>query len=192
MSILLAFSPFITFSVAERAVGVVPALFAAAAVSVWLLVRGRQRGDSGFNALEVGSVVMFLGLGVAAMAADPAAWTLWRVRLAVDGGLMLIVVLGLLVRRPFSLFEGRKQVSAEVAGSAAFLRTNMIVSGAWAAAFGGLVIADLLMVLNPQAPAALGIGLTVGALVAAFAFTGWYAERVGRRAAARKLARGAQ
>lgn len=190
MSLLLPFSPFIVFALAERFVGVVAALFAAAVVSIVLLVRDRVRGEPDVNVLEAGSAVMFLGLGLAALAGDAASWSLWRVRLGVDGGLLLIVVLGLLMRRPFSLHQGRHEVSAEVARSAAFLRTNMIVSSAWAVAFAGLVAVDALMVMNPATAPRVGVVLTAAALAAAFGFTRWYAERVSRRAAARRLAQG--
>jgi hypothetical protein len=66
----------------------------------------------------------------------------------------------------------------------------MIVSSAWAVAFAGLVAVDALMVMTPATAPRVGVVLTAAALAAAFGFTRWYAERVSRRAAARRLAQG--
>ena len=184
MGALLGFLPFIVFALAERSLGVVPGLAGAALVSVALLLRDRLRGQRELNILEAGSALLFGALTAWALLAGTDGWSVWRVRLWVDGGLTLVALLGMALRRPFTLPYARRQVSAQAAASPAFLRTNQIISGVWALAFAVLGAADLLMVLRPQTPLQVGVGLTLAALAAAAWFTRWYPARVRARAAA--------
>jgi hypothetical protein len=188
MGALLGFLPFVVFALAERSLGVVPGLAGAALVSVALLLRelmsARSRGEREINILEAGSALLFGALTAWALLAGTENWSVWRVRLWVDGGLMLVVLFGMALRRPFTLPYARRQVSAQVAASPAFLRTNQIISGAWALAFAVLSAADLQMVLRPQTPLQVGVGLTLAALAGAAWFTRWYPARVRARTAA--------
>jgi hypothetical protein len=178
MGVLLGFAPFIGFALLEKMLGVVPGLAAGALISIALLVFDRLKGQSEVNILEAGSAVMFTALVGLAFANGGDAWSLWQVRLWVDSGLLLIVLASIVAGRPFTLHHARRRVSAQVAGSARFLRTNNILSGAWALAFAMLVAADLLMVLHPETPVRLAIGLTLAALAAAAWFTKSYTTRV--------------
>lgn len=183
MGALLGFAPFIGFALFEKLLGVVAGLAVGALISIALLVADRLQGQREVNILEAGSAVMFTVLAGLAFSQGGDAWSLWRVRLWVDGGLLLIVVASMVVGRPFTLHHARRRVSAQVARSPRFLRTNNILSGAWAVAFAVLVAADLLMVLSPQTPASLAIGLTLAALAGAAWFTKTYTARLrGRQA----------
>jgi len=177
MGALLAFAPFIAFALLDRALGPVPGLAAGAATSVALLLRDRLQGQRELNVLEAGSALMFTGLALLAWTGDEAAWTLWRVRLWVDLGLLAIVLTGIALRRPFTLTHARRRVSAEVAASAAFMSANNRLSAAWALAFAVLSAADALMVWWPATPVSLAVGLTVAALAAAAVFTARVAAR---------------
>lgn len=190
MGALLGFLPFIVFALGERALGVVPALAGAAVVSVGLLLRDRLRGQREINVLEAGSAVLFGALAVWAWRAGGADWSVWRVRLWVDGGLALVVLLGMALGRPFTLPYARLRVSAQAAATPLFMRTNQILSGAWALAFAVLAAVDGLMVRRPGTPLAIGTGLTLAALAAAAVFTRAYPARVRARAAARAPAAG--
>lgn len=55
---------------------------------------------------------------------------------------------------------------------------NKVISGAWALAFAVIVAADLVMVLQPGLPLAVGIAISVAALVAAFRFSRWYPDHL--------------
>ena len=183
MGALLGFLPFIVFALVERSLGVVPGLAGAALVSVALLLRDRLRGQRELNILEAGSALLFGALTAWALLAGTDGWSVWRVRLWVDGGLTLVVLLGMALRRPFTLPYARRQVSAQAAASPAFLRTNQVISGVWALAFAVLSGVDLLMLLRPQMPLQVGVGLTLAALAGAAWFTRWYPARVRARAA---------
>lgn len=188
MGALLGFLPFIVFALGERVLGLVPALVGAAAVSLALLLRERMRGQREVNVLEAGSAVLFGALAVWVGSGGGAGGSVWWVRAWVDGGLTLVVLLGMTLGRPFTLTYARRQVSAQVAAGATFMRTNQCISGVWALAFAVLTAVDLLMVLRPATPLGVGTGLTLGALAAAAWFTRWYPARVRARALARSPA----
>lgn len=182
MGILLGFAPFIVFAVFERFVGAMPALALAAATSAILL--GRQWFGEGKSPkiLELGTFALFAGLALFGAFARPA-WSLFTVRLCVDAGLFLIVLGSIAVARPFTLQYAREQTPPEFWARPAFIRTNYVITAAWAAAFAVMVAADLTLAFIPSVPPSIGIAATVVALVAAIRFTTVYPERVRRRLA---------
>ncbi|MEJ1969274.1 MAG: hypothetical protein WDN03_11680 [Rhizomicrobium sp.] len=62
--------------------------------------------------------------------------------LAVDGGLLAIVIASLLLHEPFTLQYAREQVSPEQWQTPLFLRTNYVVTGIWVAALALMTGAD--------------------------------------------------
>lgn len=103
-------------------------------------------------------------------------WSIADVRLRVDGGLLLIVLLSMVFQRPFSMQYARDSVDSQYWDSPDFLRTNYVISGAWAIAFGVLVLADAAMAFMPTLPHAGSVLATAVALVVVAWFTGWYPE----------------
>jgi hypothetical protein len=178
---LLAFAPFIAFAAIDRLVGPMEGMLAGFVVSAALLIRDWSRGR-GPKVLEIGTAALFGALGCYAWLADPV-WSLWGVRLVVDSGLLLIVLVSIVIRQPFTLQYARERVPADVQASAEFVRTNYVITAVWALAFAVMVAADLVLTYMPELPARFGIIPTVLALVGAFKFTAWYPER--RRAVAR-------
>ncbi|QCO17391.1 hypothetical protein D3869_19320 (plasmid) [Azospirillum brasilense] len=191
MGILLAFAPFIAFAVLDRLVGPVEGLIAGALVSATMLLRDWMSPGKTPKILEVGTVLLFGGLALYAVAGGPT-WSVlggsvmvgsvMGVRLLVDAGLLLIVLISIALRRPFTLQYAREQVAHEFWESPHFIHTNYVITGVWALAFLVLVIADLILLYRPDLPPRFGIVATVLALVGAIKFTSWYPER--RRSAA--------
>lgn len=181
MGILLAFAPFIAFAVLDRLVGPVEGLIAGALVSATMLLRDWMSPGKTPKILEVGTVLLFGGLALYAVAGGPI-WSVMGVRLLVDAGLLLIVLISIALRRPFTLQYARKQVAHEFWDDPHFIHTNYVITGVWALAFLVLVIADLTLLYRPDLPPRFGIVATVLALVGAIKFTSWYPER--RRSAA--------
>ena len=177
MSMLLAFAPFIAFAVVDRAVGAREGLIAGAVVSLALVARELARGRSA-KVLEVGSALLFSGLAAYTLAANPA-WSVVGVRLCVDLGLLVIVLVSLASRRPFTVQYARERVPREQWGSPVFVRTNYVITTVWALAFAALVAADVVMLYAPGVPHQAGVATTILTLVGAFKFTEWYPERAG-------------
>ena len=171
MAMLLAFSPFLAFLAGEHLLGIVPALCAGCAVAVALVVRERLRGAREVRVLEVGTAVLFGALALAAAFMTGVAWSVGLVRLVVDCGLMLLVLGGVAMGRPFTLSTARARVTPERAASPTFLRVNQRIAAAWAAAFGVLAIADLGLILQPAWPLAVPIAISAAGLVGAFKIT---------------------
>jgi hypothetical protein len=175
MGIWLAFAPFIAFAVVDRLIGSTEGLLAGAAVSLALLVRDRTSGAREIKILDAGTAVLFCGLACFAVMAKPD-WSIVAVRLVVDTGLLLIVLLSLAIGKPFTLQYAREQVSPEFWNTREFYRTNVVISSAWALAFAVMVVAELILLYQPDVPRRVGVIAIVVALVAAVKFTSWYPE----------------
>ena len=171
MAMLFAFSPFLAFLVGEHLLGIVPALCVGGAVAVALVLRERLRGVREVRVLEVGTAVLFGALALAASFTTAVMWSVGLVRLVVDCGLMLLVLAGVAVGRPFTLAIARERVTAEVAASPAFLRRVQLIAAAWAGAFGVLALADLVLILQPEWPLAVPIAIGAAGLIASFKIT---------------------
>lgn len=179
MGILLAFAPFIVFIVVERLVVVTTGLISAAAIAAFLLLRGVLTHKS-LKVLELGTLILFGGLAIYAKLANPT-WSIIAVRLRVDAGLLLVVLLSLALRKPFTLQYAREQASPEIWSSPQFIRTNYIITAVWATAFAIMVIAEAAILYMPGLPKRVGIIVTVLAIYGAFRFTDSYPKRVRQR-----------
>jgi hypothetical protein len=157
MGILLGFAPFIVFALLSRFVPASVSLWASAAVSA--------------------ALVLFALLGLYTSFTH-RAWDVPTVRSVIDGGLLLIILQSLLVRRPFTLQYAREQVPAAAQSSATFVRTNYIITAVWALAMAIIVIADLAMHFVTRLPVQVESVAIVGALCSAFWFTKWYPEQI--------------
>jgi len=176
MGILLAFAPFIVFAVLDRFVGPVWGLAAGTAVSAALLLRDLLSPVRQPKLLEIGTFILFGGLTVY-MLLRGSSLSVIGVRVCVDGGLLLIVLMSMAIRRPFTLQYAKEQVPAAHWNTPEFLRTNYVISGAWAIAFALMVLAELALLYAPQIPHRAGVIVIVAALVGAVKFTSWYPTR---------------
>jgi hypothetical protein len=181
MNTLLGFAPYIAFYVAMRLVAVGATLWIATGVA--LLVAGWNWARSGSpKVLEIGSVVIFAALA-AYTAVSHRQWSLIAVRLAVDGGLLLVVLFSLMIDRPFTLQYARERVPPELWNTPLFLSVNRRITSVWAAAFAALVAAHAAVVFVPGTPQWIDTAVMVAALLAAFRFTARYPQTARRRAA---------
>lgn len=171
LALLLPFAPFVAFVLGEQMWGAVLGLSAGALSSIALLVYGLARRERSVNVLEAGSALMFTALALVAASGDASMWTVWRVRLCVDAGLALIVLVGLAVGRPFSEQAVGRRLPPERVARADFRRANTLISGVWATAFAIAAAIDALMVLRPATPTRLAVFLTVAALLLAMKVT---------------------
>jgi hypothetical protein len=183
MGILFGFAPFIVFAVLDHFFGAVWALPAGAATSAALLARDLTHDDRYPKLLEVGTFILFSALALIMLMAGPALSVI-AVRLCVDTGLLAIVLVSMVVGRPFTLQYARESVPAELWNTPRFVRTNFVITGAWAVALAVIVMTEAAMVYVPSMPHQAGILLIVLAMVGAVEFTGWYPKRV-RMATAR-------
>ena len=182
MNILLGFAPFLVFFALMRLVSPAAGLVAALIVSLALCLRTRWRGEV-VKVLEIGSAIVFALLTAYTLLGAPH-WTVATVRLAVDGGLLAIVLASLAIDRPFTLPYAREQVPPQFWSSPLFLSTNRAITAVWGLALAVLVAADAVAEYVAAVPLWLDIAASIAALLGAIWFTRWYPARVRRRAVA--------
>jgi hypothetical protein len=178
MAILTGFAPFIAFFVVMRLATPEIGLAAAFLVALLTMLRERRRGAS-IKLLQLGSLILFGVLALYGFAAAPH-WTVATVRLAVDGGLLVIVLVTLLIGQPFTLQYAREQVPAQYWTTPLFLAANRRITAAWALAFAVMASADAAAAYCPAVPLAFDVAATVAALLGALWFTRWYPARLRR------------
>ena len=176
MDILVAFAPFVVFIILERTVDVRAGLISAAIVSIVLLIRDAINRNKTVKVLEIGTAALFGGLAIYAAMAKPN-WSIPAVRLRVDGGLLLVVVVSMMIRRPFTLQYAREQAPHDGWDTPEFIHVNYVITAVWALAFAVMVSADLVMAYWPTLPPSVGIGATLLAIVGAVRFSSWYPDR---------------
>ena len=181
MNIILGLTPFIVFFVLTRTVSPLAGLAAAFAVSVLLGIRQWRRGES-MKVLEVGSLLLFGVLLLYTLIAAPD-WTVATVRLAVDGGLLAIVLVSLAIGMPFTLQYARESVPPEFWTSPIFMTTNRRITSVWAATFAVMTAADAAAHAIEAIPLWVDIAASVIAFAVAVWFTRWYPALVRRRVA---------
>jgi hypothetical protein len=170
MNIIASFAPFILFAVLLHLGFVQAALWAGAATACGLILRDRLMLGRSVKVLEVGTAVLFAGLAVYT-ALTGQDWTIPMVRLVVDGGLLLIVLLSVAIGLPFTLQYAREDTPPEIWARPEFIDANRRITLAWAGAFAVLTAADAMMAFMPRIPHAIGVLLTVAALYGAFRYT---------------------
>jgi hypothetical protein len=147
----------------------------AALVSFGLIGREILIGHSA-KILEVGTCILFGGLAIYAYLSN-ANWPVVGVKLAVDIGLLVIVLFSLVIGRPFTIQYARESVPRELWDSPQFLQTNRVITLVWLAAFAALIVADVILLYMPGVPHKVGVLLTIGALYGAYKFTMAYPDR---------------
>ena len=178
MSILVSLSPFAVFFTLMRLVSPVAGLIGAFAASLLLCLHMRWRGKS-VKTLEIGSLILFGLLTAYTLLAAPR-WTVATVRLAVDGGLLAIVLVSLVIGRPFTLQYARERVPQQFWATPLFMTTNRAITAVWAVAFAVLVAADAAAEYVPALPLWVDVAVSIAAFVGAVWFTRWYPAVVRR------------
>jgi hypothetical protein len=174
MAPFLIIAPFGAFAMLMMVTSVTISLFAAAALSLGIVVWDVVRGGS-LKMLAAGSVLIFSALGCYITLVD-GNWSAVAVRLAVDVGLLSIVLLSLAIRLPFTLQYAREVVDAETLKLPGFLKANYILTWAWAGAFVLMLVADMLIIYMPSLPLWIGFAVAFAARNSAVAFTKWYPQ----------------
>jgi hypothetical protein len=186
MMVFLILAPFGAFATLMVVASATVSLFAGAGVAAATIVYDRARGGS-IKMLAVGSLILFSALGCYIAFVD-SSWSSPTVRLAVDGGVMLIALASIVLRFPFTLQYAREVVDAETRKLPGFLRANYVITWAWTLAFVLMVITNVLMIYLPSLPLWAGIAIALAARNSAAYFTKWYPKHRRELAAKQALA----
>ena len=180
MNIFFGFAPYIAFFLFMQVVSIDAGLWAALTVAVLNAGRDWLRSGS-LKVLELGTVFLF-GALASFTSVEHWEWTVMAVRLAVDAGLLAIVLISLAIGRPFTLQYARERVPEHYWHAPLFLTINRRITWAWAGAFATLVVAHAAVVFVPAVPWWLDIAATIFALAAAVRFTASYPEHARKKA----------
>jgi hypothetical protein len=181
MVFLLILAPFCTFSLLLLVVPIVPSLVAGAAIAAATIGYDLAAGRS-IKLLAAGSLILFTGLAGYFILAD-TMWSSTAIRLAVDAGMLAIMLVSFAIGMPFTLQYAREQVDVETAKLPGFLTANYIITAAWAGAMVLMAIANLAVIYLPSLPLWTGIGIGLAARNAAVYFTKWYPQYLRARVA---------
>ncbi|MEU5594293.1 hypothetical protein [Streptomyces sp. NPDC020298] len=134
MSYLRTFLPWIVFAVLPSGSWQWGAL--AALVVAAVLIGQQVRAGTGFDALiiELGSAAFFAVLAVIAFA-DPHSGVHDYSAALSSGTLAVIAGVSLAIGKPFTLGIAKRTTPREVWGLKPFIRTNVVITAVWAAAF---------------------------------------------------------
>jgi len=172
MMFFLILAPFGAFAMLTLATSAPVSLFAAAGVAAATIAYDLARGGS-IKMLATGSLILFSALGGYVTFAD-TGWSTPTVRLAVDSGLLAIALLSIAIRFPFTLQYAREAVDSETLKLPGFMRANYVITWAWTAAFLLVVVANVLMIYQPELPLWAGLAIVLAARNSAVLFTKWY------------------
>jgi hypothetical protein len=181
MNLVLGFVPFILFSVL---MGLSPdvALWAAFAAAFTLGMRSFL-DTRVLKTLDAGSTALF-GLLALYKGFVQQSLSFGAVLLAVDGGLLAIMIASLLWHEPFTLQYAREQVAPEAWETPLFLRSNYVVTGVWVAALAIMTAADAAATLAVVISVAAAVAAGLVALAAALTFSLRYPAYLHNRDAA--------
>jgi hypothetical protein len=185
MMVFLILAPFGAFATLMMLTSATISLFAGAGVAAATIAYDVIRGGS-IKMLAVGSLILFNALGCYIAFVD-SSWSSPTVRLAVDGGVLVIALASILLRFPFTLQYAREIVDAETRKLPGFLHANYVITWAWTAAFVLMVIVNLLMIYLPNLPLWAGIAIALAARNSAAYFTKWYPKHRREMAARQAL-----
>src|SRR5689334_14582317 len=132
MMIFLILAPYGAFAALMLVTSAPVSLFVSAAVCLAVIAIDLWHGRS-IKILSVGSVMTFLAVGLYVTLVDPAL-SGSAVRFAVDAGVLLISLFSIAIRYPFTMQYALEVTDADTAKLPAFVRSNYVITWAWAAA----------------------------------------------------------
>lgn len=176
MMVFLILAPYGAFAALMMVTSTAISLFVSAAICLAVIAFDIWRGRS-IKILAAGSVVTFAAVGFYVVLIDPAL-SASLVRFAVDTGILLVSLASIAARYPFTLQYALEVVDAETAKLPGFIRSNYVITGAWAAAMLLMMIGNAAMIYVPWLPFWGGLLVAFAARNCAIYFTKWYPQHL--------------
>lgn len=171
MNLVLGFVPFILFAVL-MGLSVDLALWVAFAAAFTLGIRSFL-DTRVLKTLDAGSTVLFGSLALFKGFVAPSL-PLGIVLLAVDGGLLAVMLISLVLHEPFTLQYAREQATPELWQESDFLRTNYVVTGVWVLALALMTAIDAAAIFTGRISLTVAVGAGLVALAGALTFSARY------------------
>ena len=175
MGLMITFLPWLIFwillSYHKLFLAIVVALVASLAAVVMEKMAGRS-----MKILQTGTFAVFVVFGLAAVFVD-RAWLGHWIRILSNTALTFIVLVSILIGKPFTIQYARESVPKELWDSPEFLRANYVITWAWFAAFVANTAASGLSYLIPSINVVVNYVIAICPFIAASMFTSWYTKR---------------
>lgn len=142
MSLLIGFAPWIVYWVLVGNVPFLAAVLVALAVAVASSAVGRTKKAPGVT-FEIGSVATLLLLTILTLTLSQSFMERWSTALSF-AGIFIVVLVGVLVGKPFMReFVGANEPD-EVVSSRAFKQFTTIVTWVWVTAYGAMTVSSVI------------------------------------------------
>ena len=176
MTLFVILAPYGVYAFMMLVTSATASLVTAGAVCLATIAFDKARGRS-LKILPTGTAIVFAGVIAWLHLIDPALSDK-AVKVAVDGGTLVISLGSLLARYPFTLQYALERVHPEIAAMPGFLRSNYIITGVWSASMLLMLLANAAILYVPGLPIWLGLAVAFAARNSAVYFTRWYPARV--------------
>ena len=176
MTLFLILAPYGVYAFMMLVTSATVSLVAAGAVCLATIALDKVRGRS-LKILPTGTAIVFAGIIAWLHLIDPSLSDK-AVKVAVDGGILVISLGSLLLRYPFTLQYALERVHPEIAAMPGFLRSNYIITAVWTASMSLMLLANAAILYVPGLPIWLGLAVAFAARNSAVYFTRWYPARV--------------
>ena len=176
MTIFVILAPYGVYAFLMLVTSATVSLVTAGAICLATVAFDKARGRS-LKILPAGTAILFAGIIGWLHLIDPAL-TDKAVKVAVDGGILVISLGSLLLRYPFTLQYALERVHPEIAAMPGFLRSNYIITSVWTASFVLMLLANAAVLYVPGLPIWLGLAVAFAARNSAVYFTKWYPARL--------------
>jgi hypothetical protein len=172
MTLFLILAPYGVYAFMMLLTSATVSLVTAGAVCLATIALDAWHGRS-LKILPAGTAIVFAGIIAWLHLIDPSLSDK-AVKVAVDGGILVISLGSLLLRYPFTLQYALERVHPEIAAMPGFLRSNYIITGVWTASMLLMLLANAAILYVPGLPIWLGLAVAFAARNSAVYFTRWY------------------
>jgi hypothetical protein len=179
MTTFLILAPYGAFALLMLMTSMATGLFVSAGICLAVIAFDIMRGRS-IKLLGAGTSLIFTTLGFYQALSNVPLSNI-GVRIAVDGGLLLVGLLSLAVRKPFTLQYAREMTDVETSSLPQFVAANYVITWVWVAAFLLMVAANLLLLNFPELPLWSEFVIALAIRNPALFFSKWYPDRRRRK-----------
>ncbi|MDD5561726.1 MAG: hypothetical protein PHT50_06340 [Candidatus Omnitrophica bacterium] len=175
MGMVMTFLPWLAFWVLLSYGKLFAAIVIALAASVLAIAVEKISGRTP-KILQIGTLAVFVVFALAASFVD-RVWLAYWIRLMSNASLTLVVLISILIGKPFTIQYARESVPKEYWNSAEFLHANYVITWVWFAAFVANTAASGLNHFIPSINVLVNWVISICPILVAAKFTAWYSKR---------------